>query len=140
MKYKVWYIVLVILTIGYTFGITFLNIFVYGSVIQWNLSVLSLVNVIPLYLGFTQKKFNKKPSYMMTGYMVLILIVSVMVLPKYTYNEAYSHFDNRVDTLRKHVGEPSFFYQGDYYIKTEEGNFSFNLHTGEIKGVEYEYK
>jgi len=140
MKYKSWYILLAIVSVTYTFVITFLNIFVYGSVIQWNLSVLSLINIMPLYLGFSQKRYDKKVAYMMTSFMVIILVITILVLPKYTYQEAYNHFDNGQDTLRKHVGQASFFYQGDYYIKTDQGSFSFDIHTGEIKGVEDEYK
>ena len=95
---------------------------------------------MPLYLGFSQKRYDKKVAYMMTSFMVIILVITILVLPKYTYQEAYNHFDNGQDTLRKHVGQASFFYQGDYYIKTDQGSFSFDIHTGEIKGVEDEYK
>ncbi|MCH4886822.1 hypothetical protein EZV73_04540 [Acidaminobacter sp. JC074] len=140
MKYKTWYVLLAIGSVTYTFVITFLNIFVYGSVIQWNLSVLSLINIMPLYLGFSQKRFDKKAARMMTSFMAIILVITMLVLPKYTYKQAYGHFDNGISTLRKHVGQSSFFYQGDYYIKTEAGSFSFDIRTGEIKGVEDEYK
>lgn len=139
MKRKI-YILLTVYMMLYLFGITIINIFVYGSVIQWNLSILSLAALIPLYLGFKGKNFHKKAIYMMAIYMIVISLVAGLVFPKYTYQDALENFDNHVPSLRKHVGEKSFFYQGDYYIKTDEGNFSFDIHTGDIRGVEDEYK
>jgi len=134
------YVVLSIVMLIYLFGVTGLNIFRYGSVLSWNISILSLAILIPLYLGFKDKKFHKKMIVIMSGYMILISIVLILVLPKYSYEDAYESFKGQISTLRKHVGESNFLYNGDYYIKTETGAYSFDIHTGQIQEVDHDFK
>lgn len=139
--YNKWtYYVLSALTLVYVIVITWLNIAMYGSVLHWNLSVLSLTLVIPLYLGIKMKKYSKRVVHLMSVYFVIIVVIAYFTMPNYTYDEAVSEFDQVIPTLRKHVGDESFFYKGVYYVKTEKGNYSFDIHTGEIKGVEDEFK
>lgn len=140
MNGKWGYYILTILMLVYLIGITCLNIFTYGSVLQWNLSVLSLALVIPLYLGFKMKRFVSRSIGVMALYLVVISAVAYFVMPPYTYEDAFRTFDDSIPTFRKHIGEKRFFYKGDYYVKTESGNFSFDIHTGEIKGVEDDFK
>lgn len=138
MKKKI-YVLLTIVMLVYLFGVTALNILRYGSVMSWNISILSLAILIPLYLGFKDKKFEKKMILIMSFYMLLITAFLIAVLPKYSYLEAYESFDHQVDTLRKHVGESTFLYNGSYYVKTENGAYSFHIHTGDIQGVEDDF-
>lgn len=139
MKYKYHYIVIAVLVLTMTLGITFMNIFVYGSVLKANLSILPLALIIPLYVGFKEKKYAEKVVGVMWVYLTVIVIACVLIVPKMTYQEAFNQFDEPIKTLRKHTGEATMFYKGDYYVKTNKGSFKIDLKNGEIIGVEDEY-
>jgi len=141
MKFKKYYLLLIVLMFLYLAGFTYLNLFVYGSVIDSNVPILSLTLIIPLYLAFKQKSFSKKMIITLYVFLLSVGLFSFVVLPKYTYDEAVEMIpDTYVETLRRHVGEEGFIYKGNYYIKTTNGAYSFDIKDGTYKGVEDDFK
>lgn len=141
MKLRKYYMLLIVMMFVYLTVFTYLNLFVYGSVIDANVPILSLTLIIPLYVSFKQKNFSNRLLIILSVFLTSICILSFMVLPKYTYNEAVELIPNvYIETLRKHVGEKSFIYKGDYYIKTTNGSYSFDIKEGLFEGVEDDFK
>ena len=141
MKLKKYYIALIVLMFVYLGVFTYYNLFVYGSIIDPNIPILSLTIIIPLYISFKQKNFSSRLLKILSIFLFVVFLVSALVFPKYTYEEAVQSIPaNHIVTLRKHVGEKSFVYKGDYYIKTDDGAFSFDINEGTYKGVEDDYK
>jgi len=119
---------------------TIVNIFYYGSIVQINVPILSLVLVIPLYLAFKYKMYTKKMLLLLGGFLSLIMIWTLLLFPKYTYNEAVEIISKedeplKIQIIRRH-GPSNFFYAGDYSIKTKNNVYSFNFKTGKYKVVD----
>lgn len=141
MKLKKYYIALIVLMFAYLGVFTYFNLFVYGSIIDPNVPILSLTIIIPLYISFKQRNFSLRLLKVLTAFILLVVLLSIIVFPKYTYDEAVKMMPyNHIESLRKHVGEKNFIYKGNYYIKTNNGAYSFDIKDGSYKGVEDDFK
>jgi len=132
--YKLWYILLSVLVLVFVFAFTFVNVFYYGSVVQINVPILSLIIVFPLFVGFRSKDYSKRVAVFCSGVLGLVVLVTIILYPNYTYNQALDIIKDRDQPLQLQIKrtsqDPNFFYKGHYRIETDAGTYVFNIHTG----------
>ncbi len=126
-KYKIAYIMLFILVIINVFYITYLNIFMYKSIVKYHLSTLPLFLIIPLYIAFKNGRYYKKPLIIYMILLILIFCLDYVLLPKYSYKEAVDIVNKDIkgevlDFKKAYTDDERFIYKGNYIIKIKKDN------------------
>jgi len=138
--YKKFYVLLVIAMLLFVTAYSLLNIFLYGSVIQINVPVLSFIIIIPIYLAFKNKVYSKRMLILLSSLLMISVVWTFFLIPKYTYDEALlmiSKEDKPLEIqVKRRTGTKNFFYSGDYYIETENHKYTFNFKTGVYKIID----
>jgi hypothetical protein len=142
--YKKIYILLGILLVIFLSIFTLINVFYYGSVIKGNIPTLSLLMVVPLYLGFKQNKYYKKTILILGVFLSLIILWTLSILPNYTYNEALTIVEEKYEPISLQVnrreGPSSFYYMGHYLIESKAHKIIFDFNSGNYKVIKQEAK
>lgn len=134
--YRLLYVLIVIILLSYLVGFTLLNNLVYGSIMQVNVPILMVIIIVPLYLGFKGKNYRIQAIIAMAVYMTIILTLTYFILPELTYKEAVQLVEDQgyiyEAQTKKNIGEMTYFYTGDYWVKTEHKEFTVDVNTGKI--------
>lgn len=140
--YKKIYILLGFLLVLFLSVFTLANIFYYGSVIKGNIPTISLLMIVPLYLGFKQKRFYKRTVLILGIFLSLMILWTLSILPKYTYDEALEKIKTDYEPLSLQVkrrgGPRSFYYMGDYLIETKSNKILFDFNSGNYRVISQE--
>ncbi len=126
-KYKLAYSILFILVIIMVFYIAYINIALYKSIIKYHLSILPLCLIIPLYIAFKNKVYDKKPLMVYCSIFSVIVFITYLSLPTYTYQEAVEIVNKDLkgevmEMKKSFTDDERFFYKGNYFIKIKTDN------------------
>lgn len=139
-KYKKYYVLLSLLVVMFLGLYSFVNVFYYGSIVQINVPILSLILIMPLYLGFKFSKYSKRMVLYLSVCLAGVVVWTLVLIPPYTYDEALEIVGQKEELLelqvKKRTGQGNFFYAGDYYIESKTRQFSFDVLTGHFQVIE----
>lgn len=135
MKSKYLYGMLFVGIIIWLCVFTFINISLYASVMEINMVILPLMLIFPIYVAYKQKKYVKKIAGVMYGLFIIFVLLVILSLPQYTYNEAKAMIEaaegvSIEDVLKKYTDQRSLFYKGDYYLPSENVDYIFDYSKG----------
>lgn len=120
------------LILSFVFIYSYLNVKIFGSVLNTNLMMYMITLIIPTYFSLRNKMYIKKMVVFIYTIIILIIIVFTLSLPKTTYDEAVKDLENIVGSksekiIKKTTSEKSLFYIGEYKIKIKNLEYSYNF-------------